>query len=134
MKKILFLAFLLSFAACKKDSTPPTPVAPPPDITENLSLSIVNQNPDKYDSAMGHVSDIFSWSIPNAYGDTSVTTGGGVALPPNATTLIVQCTDNATYAGDTWLSVNNGTDFSKVGLTIDFPADTSYLKVERFQI
>jgi hypothetical protein len=137
MKKILFLSFLLAFAACKKNATTPTPVAPvtpAPDITETLSLSIVNQNPDGYDSARGHVSDTFSWSVPHAYGDTGTMLNGTFVLPPNNTTLIVECLvgnygTNFSSPSETWLAVNNGTTFNTVGLTIGFPADTSYISV-----
>ena len=134
MKKILILAFLLPFAACKKNTAPSTPVTPPPAITESLSLSIVNQNPDAYDSARGHVSDTFSWSIPNAYGDTCVVYNGAFELPPNASTLMLESliegygTGGATL-GETYLLVNNGTSYNTIGLTIGFPADTSYISI-----
>jgi hypothetical protein len=135
MKKILFLAFLLPFAACKKNAATPAPTPkPPPDITETLSLSIVNQNPDKYDSARGHVADSFSWTIPHAYGDTCIVTNGVFTLPPNATTLILESLISAygtggSHIGETWLAVNNGTVFNTVGLTIGLPEDTANLSL-----
>jgi hypothetical protein len=129
MKKILFLSFLLASAACKKNTATPTPVTPVPDITESLSLSIVNQNPDGYDSARGHVSDTFSWSVPHAYGDTGTMLNGTFVLPPNASTLMVESLisgygTGAAHVGETWLAVNNGTLFNTVGLTIGLPSDT----------
>jgi hypothetical protein len=125
MKKVLFLGCLLAFAACKKNAATPTPVAPVPDITESLSLSIVNQNPDGYDSARGHVSDTFSWSVPHAYGDTGVMLNGTFVPPANSSTLIVE----SSPPFQTWLAVNNGTTYNTVGLTIGFPADTSAISV-----
>jgi len=71
MKKILFLVILVPFSACKKNSH--QPATNNLDITESVSLSIVNQNPDAYDSAKGHVSDAFTEVIPDAYGDTVIT-------------------------------------------------------------
>jgi hypothetical protein len=135
MKKILPLAILISFAACKKNAAGPAPTPPPPDITESLSLSIVNQNPDKYDSARGHVSDTFSWSIPKAYGDTCVISNGNFILPSNATTLILENLifgygTGGAVGGHTFVSVNGGsTQFNTIGLTIGLPADTSYINL-----
>jgi hypothetical protein len=136
MKKVLLFAIMLPFAACKKNTPKATPTTPPPpDITESLSLSIINQNPDKYDSARGHVVDSFSWSIPNAYGDTCVISNGKFILPSNATTLILE---NLIYnygtagavGGHTFVSVNGGsTLFNTIGLTIGLPADTSYISI-----
>jgi len=130
MKKVFFLAILLPFAACKKNSSAPPP-PPPPDITESLNVSIVTQNPDKYDSARGHVSDSFSWSIPHAYGDTCIiVNNGNFVLPPNATTLMLEFLEdnygigNAAI-GQSWIAVNNGPDLSTVGLLIGLPSDTT---------
>jgi hypothetical protein len=132
MKKLFLLTFLLPLTACKKSST--TPLNVTPDITESLSLSIVNQNPDSYDSARGHVSDTFSWSVPNAYGDTCITYNGAIGLPPNATTLMVESLvfnygTDFSYVGENWLYVNQGTMFNTVGLTIGFPDDTANLSI-----
>ena len=118
MKKLFFLAILLLFAACKKNSSAP-PLPPPPDITESLNVSIVTQNPDKYDSARGHVSDSFSWSIPHAYGDTCVVANNGnFVLPPNATTLMLEFLEDNygignAAVGQSWIAVNNGPDLLK---------------------
>jgi hypothetical protein len=119
--------------ACKKNAG--TAVAPPPpDITETLSLSIVNQNPDSYDSIRGHVSDTFSWSVPHAYGDTCEIYNGKFLLPPNATTIMVESLisgygTGSQHLGETWLAVNNGPTFNTVGLTVGFPDDTANLSI-----
>jgi len=129
MKKLVYLALLLPFIACKKNSNP-APSPPPPDITESLSLSIVNLNPDAYDSARGHVSDTFSWSVPNAYGDTGIITNGIYIPPPNASTLILEGLiygygTGGAILGQNRLLVNKGTDFTTAGLTIALPSDTT---------
>src|ERR1700754_1335064 len=113
MKKIVYLALLLPFIACKKNSNP-APPPPPPDITESLSLSIVNLNPDAYDSARGHVSDTFSLSVPHAYGDTGIITNGILLPPPNASILMLQALIYAygtggDVLGQNRLLVNDGT-------------------------
>lgn len=133
MRKILILAAFLPFSACKKNDAKPT-LTPPPDITENLSGSIINLNPDKYDSARGHVADSFSWSVPHAYGDTGVISYGTYVPPLNATTLILE---GLIYAYGTsfaridqsFLSVNAGSVSNRIGLTIDFPSDTGNLSL-----
>ena len=129
MKKIVYLALLLPFIACKKNSNQ-APPAPPPDITESLSLSIVNLNPDAYDSARGHVSDTFSWSVPHAYGDTGIITNGIFLPPPNAPILMLQALiygygTGGDILGQNRLLVNDGTGFSTVGLAIALPSDTT---------
>lgn len=122
MKKILVLAFLMPFAACKKNNHQPAA----PDITENVSLSIVNQNPDGYDTARGHVSDAFTWSIPNAYGDTVIT--------QNANRYLLEALDyiygsGDAFEGQVWLSINSDPVHDTVGLLIGFPSDTANLSL-----
>lgn len=124
MKKMIYLGLFLALFSCKKSANNP-PAPPPPDITESLKLSIVNLNPDKKDSSTGHLADTFSWTVPHAYGDTGLTG----PLPPNAATLMLESTDNAYHDGQTWLAVNSGSTSNPIGLTVGFPADTSYLTV-----
>lgn len=42
---------------------------------------------------------------------------------------MLESTDNAYFGGVTWLSVNSGSTSNPIGLTVDFPADTSYLTI-----
>lgn len=129
MKKPLFLLLLLALAACKKSATKAQP-SPPPDITESLSLTITNLNPDQADSLTGHVADSFSWSIPNAYGDTCTRTASGCALPLSASSLILKSVISGYGYSYSFVDMNrliasSGSGFEGFGMLAAFPADTA---------
>lgn len=55
---------------CKKDNSHP-PKFIPPNITSSVNFSIVNLNPDTYDSVHNLLSDHYAFSVKNAYYDTA---------------------------------------------------------------
>ena len=133
MKRLLYLAIPLAFAACFKQTDSDLPQSNTY-INEFVNLTIVNQNPDAVDSVRGHVADTFTWSLSNAYGDTSVVSNGHYQLPLNAPTFMLEGLisgygTGAQTIGESWLTLKNGSDFSTIGLRVSFPDDTANLSL-----